>query len=290
MAHGGNGWSDTWTFVDGDWHEGNVPIVGPRTHALWLGSCVFDGARAFEGVTPDLDRHCARVNNSAEALGLKAAHRMEEMLEITSDGLKKFKPDTALYIKPMYWAEQGGYYSVPPDPNSTRFCLSLFEVPMPDPSEGFTVTVSSFRRPTMESAPVNAKAACLYPNSGRALTEVREKGFDNAVVLDALGNVAELATANLFMVKDGEVHTPYPNGTFLNGITRQRVIALLREAGYAVHERIIGYRELTEADELFSTGNYAKVVPITGIDDRALQPGPVARKARELYWEWAHKG
>ena len=290
MAHGGNGWSDTWTFVDGEWHEGNVPIVGPRTHALWLGSCVFDGARAFEGVTPDLDRHCARVNNSAEALGLKAMHRMEEMLEITADGLKKFEPGTALYIKPMYWAEQGGYYSVPPDANSTRFCLSLFEVPMPDPSEGFTVTVSSFRRPTMESAPVNAKAACLYPNSGRALNEVREKGFDNAVVLDALGNVAELATANLFMVKDGEVHTPYPNGTFLNGITRQRVMSLLRDAGYSVHERIISYPELREADELFSTGNYAKVVPITGIDDRALQPGPVARKARELYWEWAHQG
>lgn len=150
------------------------------------------------------------------------------------------------------------------------------------------MTRCSFRRPTFETAPVNAKAACLYPNSGRALREVQAKGFDNAVVLDSLANVAELATANLFMVKDGEAHTPYPNGTFLNGITRQRVIALLRADGIKVHERSIGYAELQEADELFSTGNYLKVSPIGRIDDRDLQQGPVYSRARELYWDWAH--
>jgi branched-chain amino acid aminotransferase len=156
------------------------------------------------------------------------------------------------------------------------------------PDTPFSVSLCSFRRPTLEQAPVNAKAACLYPNSARALNEVRANGFDNAVVLDAMGNVAELATANLFMVKDGAVHTPYPNGTFLNGITRQRVIALMRSAGYHVHERVIKYAELLDADELFSGGNYSKVLGINRIEDRDLQPGPVYRKARELYWEWAH--
>ncbi len=158
---------------------------------------------------------------------------------------------------------------------------------MPKPS-GFSVGLSSFRRPTLEQAPVNAKAACLYPNSGRAVIEAQKKGFENAVVLDAMGHVAELATANLVMVKDGEVHTPYPHGTFLNGITRQRVLALLRDAGYAVHERVIRYPELLDADELFSTGNYAKVLPINRIDDRDMQPGPIYQRARDLYWEWAH--
>lgn len=281
--------SKTWTFVEGEWLDGNPGIVGPRTHALWLGSCVFDGARAFEGVAPDLDLHCRRVNDSARALGLKPMKRTEEIVEIARDGIARFDKGAALYVKPMYWAEAGGYFSVPPDPESTRFCLTVFEVPMPEPA-GFSIGLSSFRRPTYESAPVNAKAACLYPNSGRALMEVRAKGFDNAVVLDALGNVAEFATANLMMVKDGAVHTPYPNGTFLNGITRQRVIALLRKAGVTVNERVIGYQELCDADEIFSTGNYAKVLPVNRIEDRHLQPGPLAQKARELYWDWAHAG
>ena len=279
--------SKTWTWIEGKWLEGNPGIVGPRTHGLWLGSCVFDGARAFEGVTPDLDRHCARVQNSAGALGLNAIMQTGEILELVQEGLAKFDGATPLYIKPMYWAEEGGYVSVPPLAESTRFCLTMYEAPMPEPT-GFSVTKCSFRRPTIETAPVNAKAACLYPNSGRALREVQAKGFDNAVVLDSLANVAELATANLFMAKDGEVHTPVPNGTFLNGITRQRVIALLRADGIKVHERSIGYPELTEADELFSSGNYLKVSPIGRIDDRNLQPGPIYTRARELYWDWAH--
>lgn len=280
-------WSQTWTFVDGEWIDGNPPLVGPRSHALWLGSCVFDGARAFEGVTPDLDRHCARVNASALALGLMPTKTVDEMLGLAAEGVARFAPGAALYIRPMYWAEEGGYVGVPPLPESTRFCLSIYEVPMPE-DVAFSVTGSRFRRPTLEQAPVNAKAACLYPNSARALMEAKAGGFENAVVCDAMGNVAELATANLMMVRDGAVHTPYPNGTFLNGITRQRVIALLRGAGIDVVERVMSYDELLTADELFSTGNYAKLLPINRIDDRDLQPGPVYRKARDLYWEWAH--
>ncbi len=274
-------------WVDGEWLEGNPPILGPLTHGLWLGSCVFDGARAFEGVTPDLDLHCRRVNASAEALGLKPTMRWEEIVELAQEGVKKFDGETALYIKPLYWAEEGGYVSVPPLAESTRFCLAVYEAPMLEP-QGFSITRTSFRRPTIEQAPVNAKAACLYPNSGRAVMEAQRKGFENGVVFDAMGNVAELATANLMLVRDGAVHTPYPNGTFLNGITRQRVIKLLKGAGIEVFERVVTYDDLLQADELFSTGNYSKVTPINRIDDRHLQPGPIAAKARELYWAFAH--
>ena len=120
----------TWTYLDGDWHEGNVPIMRARTHALWLGSSVFDGARWFEGVAPDLDLHSERVNRSARALGLEPTMSTEQIVELTKEGLKKFDGNTAVYIRPMYWAEHGGYMSVPADPTSTRFSLSLFEVPM----------------------------------------------------------------------------------------------------------------------------------------------------------------
>lgn len=279
--------SRTWTWVDGQWLEGNPPLLGPRTHATWLGSSVFDGARAFEGVTPDLDRHCQRVNASATALGLKPTMRWEEIHELAREGVELFDADVALYIRPMYYAEQGGYMSVPADPDSTRFFLTIYEAPMPEPT-GFSVGLSPFRRPTRETMPLDAKAGCLYPNNARAALEARARGFDNAVVCDMLGNVAELATANLFHVKDGVVYTPAPNGTFLAGITRSRVIDLLRRASTTVVETTVRYADLLGADELFSSGNYSKVVPITRIESRDLQPGPVYGLARRLYWDFAH--
>lgn len=277
----------TWTYLDGDWHEGNIPIIGPRSHATWLGTTVFDGARWFEGVAPDLDRHCERVNASAIALGLKPTVSPEEIFALTMDGLKKFDGNTAVYIRPMYWAEHGGYMGVPAEPDSTRFCLCLYEAPMISPS-GFSVTVSPFRRPTLETMPTNAKAGCLYPNNGRAILEAKSRGFDNALVLDMLGNVAETGTSNIFLVKDGEVFTPIANGTFLSGITRARAIALLDAAGLRVNEKTLSVGDFLNADEIFSTGNHSKVVPVIQIEDRRLQPGPVAERVRALYWEWAH--
>ena len=122
--------------------------------------------------------------------------------------------------------------------------------------------------------------------SSSALKLAHEAGYDNCVVLDPIGNVAELATANLFYAKDGEVHTPIPNGTFLNGITRQRVIQLLRDAGVEVVERAISYEELANADELFSTGNYSKVIPCIALDDRAMPKGPIYQAARDLYFDF----
>ena len=277
----------TWTFLDGDWHEGNPPIIGPRSHAFWLGSTVFDGARWFEGVAPDLDLHCQRVNHSAGRLGLSATVAAEEIMALTLDGLKKFDGKTAVYVRPMYWAEHGGYMGVPADPESTRFCLCLYEAPMLAPA-GFSVTVSPFRRPTIETMPTDAKAGCLYPNNGRAIREAKARGYDNTLVLDMLGNVAETGSSNIFMAKDGEVFTPAANGTFLAGITRSRTMKLLAEAGTRVTEKALSVRDFLDADEIFSTGNHSKVVPVVRIEDRDLQPGPVAKKARQLYWDWAH--
>jgi branched-chain amino acid aminotransferase len=279
--------SKTWTFFDGAWHEGNVPVMGPRTHAAWLGSMVFDGARAFEGTTPDLELHCARVNRSAENLLLRPVVSVDAWLDLTADGLRRFEPDAALYIRPMYWAESGPAGGIRHDPDTTRWCLCIYEAPMPQP-KGSAITLSPFRRPTAECAPVDAKAGCLYPNNARAIVEAQSRGFDNCLMRDMLGNVAELGTANVFMAKDGVLFTPAPNGTFLNGITRQRVIKLLSAAGATVVEKALSYADFQSADEIFSTGNFSKVSPITRIDARELQPGPFYRKARELYWAFAH--
>ncbi len=276
------------TFFEDDWHGGNVPIMGACTHAVWLGSSVFDGARAFEGVTPDLELHCARVNQSANAMYLKPVVAVETWLNLVRDGIRRFERDAALYIRPMYWAEEGSLKGlVQPDLESTRWCLTLFVAPMPQPA-GNSITLSPYRRPTRDSAPVEAKAGCLYPNNARALIEARARGFDNCLMCDPLGNVAEMSTANIFMVKDGVVFTPAANGTFLAGITRARVIKLLREVGARVMETTLRYSDFQSADEIFSSGNYSKVSPVNRIDERILQPGPVYRKARELYWQFAH--
>jgi branched-chain amino acid aminotransferase len=154
--------------------------------------------------------------------------------------------------------------------------------------KGFSITLSPYRRPTIDTMPVDAKAGCLYPNNSRALFEAHARGFDNAIVCDMLGNVAELATSNVFMAKNGAALTPIPNGTFLAGITRQRVIGLLRKAGVMVIEKTLTYQDFETADEIFATGNYSKVVPVTRIGDRALPFGPLYTKARELYWAFAH--
>ena len=281
-------YSQTWSWFEGEWHEGNPGIMGPRSHASWLSSTVFDGARHFDGVTPDMDKHAARVNRSADALGLKATVSAEEIIARTAEGVKKFAPGTAIYVKPMYWAEADGLSTIMADPDSTKFCLCLFEAAMGDPGKGFSVTKGAYRRPTMETMPTDSKAGCLYPNNARILREAKGRGFDNALVLDMLGNVAETGTSNIFLAKDGVVKTPAPNGTFLNGITRQRVISLLRGAGMPVEETSLSYADFEQADEIFSSGNYSKVMPIYRIDDRQVQPGPMFRKARELYMDFAH--
>jgi len=280
-------WSKTWTYFDGAWHEGNVPIIGPRTHAAWLCSVVFDGARAFEGVVPDLELHCARVNESAKKLFLKPVVSVDTWVNLAKEGIARFDGTTALYIRPMYWGEKEGPWVQAHDPETTRWCLCIYEAPM-RPPKGFSVTLSPYRRPTLETMPVDAKAGCLYPNNARALLEAQQRGFDNAIVCDVLGNVAELATSNILMAKDGMVYTPIANGTFLAGITRQRVIGLLRDSGVTVVEKSLTYQEFESADEIFSTGNYSKVVPVTRIGDRSLPFGPIYTKARELYWSFAH--
>lgn len=279
--------TSVWTYFDDHWRPANTLILGAADHAAWLGSMVFDGARRFEGVTPDLMRHCERIIDSARVLDLYSPVTAQQIFDLTHEGLANFAADAAVYIRPMIWAREPGTGFVCPEPNSTAFCLCLEETPMLAPEHGATLTTTRFRRPTLDSATVNAKASCLYPNNARMLREANDKGFSNALVADQLGNVAETATANIFMVKDSEIFTPVPNGTFLNGITRQRHIRLLREAGRTVHETTLSFDDFRTADEVFMTGNVFKITPVTAFDDVNYQAGPVTRAARELYWDWA---
>lgn len=275
----------SFTWKEGTWHEGNPPILGPMSHAWWMASSVFDGARAFQRLAPDLDRHCARLAESAKAFNMTPPMSTADMVALCWEGIEKFPEDAELYIRPMMYFEDG---FVTPNLDSSRFILTVFESPMPE-WRGVTTMVSSFRRPTPETAPTGAKASCLYPNVGRAMMEARGAGYGTALVLDVLGNVAEFATNNLFVVNDGAVRTPVPNGCFLAGLTRRRVIELLTADGRDVEEATLTLDDVFAADEVFMTGNYSKVLPVVQVGDRDYQIGPVATRARDLYFEFARR-
>ena len=278
---------DTQTYWNGAWHEGNPAILGPRDHAFWLGSTVFDGGRAFDGCGPDLDLHAARAVRSARFLGLNPQQTPEQILALMHQGINRFPARAELYVRPMFWATKGGAGPISVDGDSCQFLLCVYLAPMPT-SPGIALGLCrTIRRPTPESAPTDAKASCLYPNSARGVAEMLKRGFQNGIVLDALGNVAETCSSNVFLGIAGKVVTPIPNGSFLAGITRNRTIQLLRESGTTVEERTVTPAELDTADEMFTSGNAGKIQPVIRYETRHLQPGPLGRTAKELYMTFA---
>lgn len=276
------------TYFNGTWHDGDVAVMRAADHGMWQGSSIFDGARFFDGVVPDLAKHCARANASAQALMITPTVDAAEMEAIIREGLRAYSPTQAVYVRPMYWALEGSDLGVSPKEGATGFAVSLEEVAMPGFDKPTTLTRTRFRRPVLEDNVCNAKAGCLYPNNARMLVEAKSKGFGNALVADAMGNVAETATANVFMVRDGVAFTPIPNGTFLAGITRARHIANLRAAGVEVVETVLSFDDFRTADEVFLSGNFAKVTPVVAFEDTEYQIGPVTHRTRQLYWDWAH--
>ena len=204
---------------------GQRPLWGARTHAIWLGSSVFDGARIFEGTAPDLDLHCARVNASAKTMFLKPSVSVEEWVGLTREGMKKFSPDTTSMSGRCTGPNGQDRWRCRGDPESTRFALTLYDSPMRKP-DGFSITLSPFggrHRNALRSMP---RPDVFIRTTPVRCSRRRSRGFDNCLVCDMMGNVAELANSNVFMAKDGVLFTPIPNGTFLTGITRKRVIGL----------------------------------------------------------------
>lgn len=278
--------NDVRTYFNGTWQDGNVAVIRAADHAAWLGSQVFDGARKFQGVMPDLEGHCHRLVRSAEALGMIPKVSGEEITEIVKEGVATYADDAELYIRPMMWATESTPGIIDIDPDSTAFSVCIETLPMPAIGS-FSLTVAPYCRPRQDMALTEAKAGSLYANNGRIMAWARARGYSNALSLDIDGNVAETASTNVFAVKDGVVFTPVPNGCFLNGLTRQRVISLLRADGVDVQEVKMTVADFETANEIFCTGNIAKVMPVEKFQDRVLGTGPVTQRARDLYWDFA---
>ena len=256
--------TDIRTWFDGRWHEGDVAVMRAADHGAWLGTTVFDGARHVDGVTPDLRAHCARVNRSAEAMMITPTVDTDTMVEIVREGLRLYPRDAAIYIRPMYWALEGGPLGVAPKPGATGFAICLEAIPMAPAGTTTTLTTTRFRRPTLDCAVVDAKAGCLYPNNARMLAEARAKGYGNALVADAMGNVAETATANIFMVRDGEVLT----------------LAAAGDAALAVGAG----PQRADEDPAVAGGPKAAIIFLYGGDQTGIQPGKLSANGRlDLY-------
>ena len=144
------------TYFDGTWHEGDIPVMRAADHGIWQGSSVFDGARMFDGLIPDLDAHCARTNRSAEALMITPTVAPEELVEIAREGLRRYGKGAAVYVRPMYWALHGSELGVAPRQGATGFALCLEEIAMPAAETATTLTTTSFRRPVLADNVCNA--------------------------------------------------------------------------------------------------------------------------------------
>lgn len=266
-------------YTEGVWSNDPPKVVGPADLGFWSATSVFDGARSIAGCAPDLDRHCARLIRSATAVGLDPDLTAAQVHTLCVEGIRALPAHLDLYVRPMFYSFGAG---IMPEEAETRFTLAVFEMPLPDAKAG-RATVTAQRRPAPDQGPTDSKAGALYPNSQRARREARSRGFQLAVVLDPDGNLAEFSHANLAIAKYGVAITPKPNGSFLNGITRNRTFELLRGAGVPTEERVMTVADLETADEIFMCGNAGKVQAVTGFEERDLQPGPVFRTARDLY-------
>jgi branched-chain amino acid aminotransferase len=269
-----------------DWTTENQPLLGLGDNSFWMGNSVFDGARAYDDVIPDLDLHCERLLRSATHMLMKPSLDAHTLAMLCRDGVSRFERGAELYIRPMFFARRG---FIIPEADSTECAIVIHRAPMPSRA-GFSACSSPFCRPRPDMAPTMAKASCLYPITQQALRYAQQRGFDNALMCNADGDVVEFSTSNLMIARGGVVHTPAPDGSFLAGITRARVMGLLSDAGIAVVERRLSLADVLDADEVFSTGNYGKVLPVHRIDDREFAPGPIAELAHQRYQAFAQQG
>jgi len=277
--------SNSIVWIDGKWYDGDQPVMSAMSQSYMHGSTVFDGARAYNNCVPDLDKHCARLLDSARFMGLKINYTNKQLADLCIEGVKSFEKGAELYIRPSIFANSG---FLVPDPDSSKLVITLFRAAMPL-KVGFTAMISTLRRPNPDMAPTLAKASCLYANTSRALKEANKKGFDNVVMRDGEGNVVEFGSANLFAVYKGKLLTPVWNKTFLNGITKKRLISLFDREGIEVEETFLSVKKLLACDEVFSTGNFGKVLPVIRINDKKYEIGKNCIRAMDLYSEFAAK-
>ncbi|MCB1557243.1 MAG: branched-chain amino acid transaminase [Alphaproteobacteria bacterium] len=276
---------DGFIWMDGTLHPWRAVSIHVLTHGMHYGGCVFEGERAYDGRVFKLREHTKRLFRSADLLGMQVPYTMDEIDAATAETLAANKLTDA-YIRPVIW-RGSKKMGLAPDPADIRVAIACWSwgkylQPKDGPGTGLSLKTSRWRRMDPQSFPVEAKAAGVYAVGILAQAEAAQAGFDDALMLDLQGNVAEATVANLFAVFDGVLKTPKPGG-FLNGITRQTVIALARDKGITVEECVMTPAEFVKADEMFLTGTAAEIESIGRIDDHKIPLGPMTKQLQEAY-------
>ena len=275
---------DGFIWMDGalvPWREANVHIL---THALHYASSVFEGERCYSGKIFKSREHSARLLESGRLLDMPIPYSVDQIEEAKAAVLKANNLTDA-YVRAVAWRGAGEDMGVASARNPVRLAVAAWEWGAyygDAKMQGAKLDIAKWRRPSPETIPTAAKAAGLYMICTMSKHAAEAKGCSDALFYDYRGYVAEATGANVFFIKDGEVHTPIPDA-ILNGITRQTVIAMLKDMGVTVHERHIMPEELASFQQCFLTGTAAEVTPVGQIGEYHFQVGPLTRQISETY-------
>ena len=275
---------DGFIWIDGEfvqWRDAQVHVL---THAMHYGSSVFEGERAYGGKIFENRKHTNRLLESARLLDMPVGYTVEEIEQAKADVMEKNGLSDA-YVRPVIWRASGEDMGVAARKNKVKIAIAAWEwgAYYGDAKfKGAKLDMSKWKRPSPETIPSQAKAAGLYMICTISKHQAEEKGCSDALMLDYRGYVAEATGANVFFVRDGEVHTPLPD-CFLNGITRQAVIKLLNDLGVNIHERHIKPDELESFEQCWLTGTAAEVTPVGQIGDYSFEVGPLTRSIAKKY-------
>lgn len=275
---------DGFIWINGNmvpWRDAKVHVL---SHGMHYASSVFEGERMYNGKIFKSIEHSERFHNSANILGMSVPYSVEELEKIKYDVCEKNNLTDA-YVRPVAW-RGGEQMGVSAKLTKTHVAVAAWEwgtyFDAEKRDKGISLKTADWRRPAPDTAPTNSKAAGLYMICTMSKHAVEDAGFDDALMLDYRGYIAEASAANFFAVKNGTLVTPTPD-CFLNGITRQTIIDLAHELNIPFEERHIQPDELNQFQEIFVTGTAAEVTAVGQIDDNHYTVGPITKKLRDLY-------
>ncbi len=275
---------DGWIWFNGEmrpWRDAKVHVL---THGLHYGSCVFEGERAYNGKIFKDREHSERLHQSAKLIGFDIPYSVDELMAAKKAVLAK-QNITNGYLRPVAW-RGSEMMAISAQATKIHVAIAAWEWPSyfsPELREkGLGLQIATWARPAPNTAPTASKAAGLYMICTMSKHAAEKDGFNDALMLDYRGYIAEATGANLFFVFNGELHTPTPD-CFLDGITRRTVMDLARKAGITVVERHIKPEEIKNASEMFLTGTAAEITPVGRVNDHVIPVGDITRKLMGLY-------
>ena len=264
-----------------EWQNATTHVLN---HGLHYGSCVFEGLRVYGEKIYKLEQHTDRLFFSAQRMGIDVPYSKDELNDAQEKTVKKMNIKYG-YVRPVIW-RGSEMMAISAQKNKINVAVATWEWPSyfskEDRLKGISLQTAVWKRPPPDCIPTDTKAAGLYMICTLSKHEAEKNGYTDALMLDYKGRISESTGSNIFLVINGEIHTPIPD-CFLNGITRQAVIEIAKNEGIKVIERDIYPNEIENAEEIFLTGSAVEVTPVGKIDDQIFKVGEITTKISSLY-------